>query len=808
VATSTNYGVYLSGAGTGLLNHMTITGNGSYGVYSYLSTGASYTLENSIITSNSGYGVYRGGSSGSFSYSYSDAWGNTSSDTSGVTAGPGTFSSNPLFVGATDYHLQSTSPARGAASDATDIGAYPYSVGAVNTIVVTPSSTSVAAGGTKTFTATAYDVAMQPISGVTFVWSATAAAGSINSSSGVLTASCTVGTAPAGVTASASGKSGSADVSITQGAVATVAISPTTASLGAGGSTTFTATAKDACNNAVAGASFSFGTTPGAGSITQGGVYTAPCSPGTYNSAVTVSSGGINASASVTVSTGALAALMISPQNPTLPAAGQQQFSAAGSDSCGNAVTPSVTWSATAAAGSINTTGLFTATSTPGSYGNAITATQGSVSSTTGITVTGGSVATVEVSPSMASLTPGAQQQFTAVAKDSQGNVVTGGAVTWALVSGGGSITGAGLLTASNTAGSYGASVQATVSGVTGTASLTVVAGPAATVAVTPSMATLAPSGTTTFSAQVADSFGNLRNDPVTWSVTPAAAGTITMGGVFTAGSSPGNYPGAVTATTGSLTGTASVSVQTGALSRLDLTPISTSVRAAGTVGFSVTGRDGNGNVVPVTPTWAVVHGGGMIDSNGIFTAGNVPGTYVDTVQAQANGLAVTGTVVVTAGPVVSIDVTPSHPEVDPQGTQQFTAVAHDAFGNTVTGVNFHWSVMPEAGTIDMTGLFTAGVLSGDFASAVTCDDGNGIIGMASVKVRGAATDGGMTSDGGMTNDGGTGGGAGGGSGAGGGGDNHFAAKSGCACNEASGVVPLALLALVALARRKRSSVG
>jgi len=351
VSNSATYGVYLTGAGTGLLNHDTITGNNNYGVYVSLSTGASYTLRDSIIASNTSYGVYRSGSSGTFSYSYDDAWGNPSGDTVGVSAGSSTFSSNPLFVGASDYHLQSTSPARGAASDTTDLGAFPFSVGAVNTVVVSPASTSVAAGGTKTFTATAYDVSNQPINGVTFTWSATTAAGNINASSGVLTASCSPGSAPAGVTATANGKSGSADVTITQGAVATVAISPTSASLGAGGSTTFSATAKDACNNAVGGATFSWSVTQNAGTVTQAGVYTAPCGPGSYNSAVTVTSGGLNSSASITVSTGALAVLIVSPQNPTLPAAGQQQFSTTATDSCGNAVTPSVTWSASAAAG-------------------------------------------------------------------------------------------------------------------------------------------------------------------------------------------------------------------------------------------------------------------------------------------------------------------------------------------------------------------------------------------------------------------------------------------------------------------------
>src|SRR5205823_6360397 len=76
-------------------------------------------------------------SSGTFSYSYDDAWGNPSGDTTGVSAGSGTFAANPLFVGSGNFRITSNSPARNAASDGTDLGALGYTGDATQHLVGT-----------------------------------------------------------------------------------------------------------------------------------------------------------------------------------------------------------------------------------------------------------------------------------------------------------------------------------------------------------------------------------------------------------------------------------------------------------------------------------------------------------------------------------------------------------------------------------------------------------------------------------------------------------------------------------------------
>jgi hypothetical protein len=92
---------------------------------------------------------------------------------------------------------------------------------------------------------------------------------------------------------------------------------------------------------------------------------------------------------------------------------------------------------------------------------------------------------TVKLTPASASVTTGGQQQFTATGYDQYGATMSSQpAFTWS-VSGGGTVSTAGLFTAGATAGS--ASVTASSGGVSGTASVTVTTVPAGfTISATP----------------------------------------------------------------------------------------------------------------------------------------------------------------------------------------------------------------------------------------------------------------------------------------------------------------------------------
>ncbi len=766
-------GISISGVQPSTLDHLTIANNSSNGVYAYFSQpNLNITLTSSIIASNGGYGLYgQVDYAGAMTCTSCDVWQNTDGLYGSVTV-PSNLNSNPDFVGSGNFHLQSNSPAIHAGASGSDIGAYPYSPGPLDHITLTPSPATVTAGGSIGFTAYAYDAQGNPLN-ATLTWSAASGAGTIDQN-GTLTAGCTPGTIANAITATTTvngvTKSASSNLTISAGGISQIAVTPATPSVSAGGTQTFHAAAQDACGNTVSGAIAWSVSSQSAGSINAStGVYTAPCAPGSFTNAVIATSGSVHGSTSVTVVAGAPTTLTISPPGTvTLPAGGTEQFTAAGSDTCGNVSSAGVTWSVINGGGTIDSSsGLFTAGSSSGTFTNTVKAASGSLAAEATVTVTAGNIASVTLSPSTVTLNQGVTQLFTAVAKDSSGNPVTT-AFSWAVATAAaGSIDQSGNFTAGTVAGTYAGTIQATAGGVTGTSSVTVNPGAPASVTVVPASATLAPGGSTRFSAQVADANSNpIPSASVTWAVLTAAAGTIDQGGNFVAGAAAGTFSGAVQATAGTVHGTASVTISASALSQLLIAPATATVRAGQSVAFTASGLDASGNSVSVTPTWSVLQGGGSISSSGVFTAGTTPGTYADTVQATASGLAATATVIVTAGPPVAVAVTPDQPTLAPGGTVQFSAQATDAHGNPINDA-VTWSADPRAGDITAGGLFTAGSGVGDYNAAVTATI-DGISGSTGVKIEQGSGGGSGGSSGGSG--GGAGGGSGGGSAGGSGG--------------------------------------
>jgi hypothetical protein len=165
--------------------------------------------------------------------------------------------------------------------------------------------------------------------------------------------------------------------------------------------------------------------------------------------------------------------------------------------------------------------------------------------------------ATVTISPTTATIPVSGTQQFTAVVKNSKGNVLNVAGI-WA-VTGGGTITATGLFTAGSTPGT--STITVSCSGVTATATVTVTVGPAASIAVLPQTVTLFPGGTQQFTATVRDANGNVVAATIVWTV-PNPPGTIvSTSGLFTAGSTLGSYPNSVAACAGTLCDQADVIV-------------------------------------------------------------------------------------------------------------------------------------------------------------------------------------------------------------------------------------------------------
>ena len=644
-----------------------------------------------------------------------------------IAAGGGTIAASGMFTAGTTpgTFTNTITVTSGGVTGATTVT---VTTGAVASVLVSPNPATLAINGTQAFTAVGRDAGGNVVA-ITPVWSVVAGGGAI-SGAGVFTTGVVPGTFANTVVATAAGVSGSATVIVTTGALTSISVTPDPVTLAISGTQTFTAVGRDAGGNVVAIAP-TWSIVAGGGAISAAGLFTAGTAPGTFTNTVRATSGAVSGSATVIVTTGALASITIAPSAVTLPISGTQQFTAVGRDAGGNVIAITPAWSVVAGGGAITGSGLFTAGTTPGTFTNTVTVTSGGVTSSASVTITTGALATLTVSPNPVTLVINTAQQFTAVGRDAGGNVLAIAPV-WSIMAGGGSIDAAGLFAAGTVPGTFTNTVTATSGGVTGSATVIVTTGALATIVVSPSAVTLPINGAQSYTAVGRDAGGNVIAITPTWSVV-AGGGVISAGGLFTAGTAPGAFVGTVRATSGAISGVASVTITTGALSSITVSPSTVTLPISGTQSFSAVGRDAGGNVVAVTPVWTLVAGGGAIDAAGLFTAGTVPGTFTNTVTATSGGVTGSASVTITTGALATLTVSPNPVTLAINGTQQFTVVGRDAGGNVVA-VAPAWSVVAGGGTIAAGGLFTAGTAPGTYSGTVSASSG-GVTGTATVTV-------------------------------------------------------------------------
>jgi PKD repeat protein len=191
--------------------------------------------------------------------------------------------------------------------------------------------------------------------------------------------------------------------------------------------------------------------------------------------------------------------------------------------------------------------------------------------------------------------------------------------------------------------------VTLTVSGLGGTDTSTrtnyiSVTWPLANIIVTPTPITMTVSATQTFSASGIDAGGSPMAISPTWNTD---AGTMT-GNVLTARTTPASGLH-ITATIGSISGTAIVDIIAGSLNRLTITPTVVTLTTHTTQQFTAVGFDVYNNVIThPSIVWQVtpIHVG-VIDATGWFTAGNKAGVYPNAIIAASGSISVTAKVIV-----------------------------------------------------------------------------------------------------------------------------------------------------------------
>lgn len=244
-----------------------------------------------ITVSPEGAGV-RAGTTQQYTAVAIDQYGNVNATAPIVwTTNAGSISATGLLTAQTTAQNGRTVTATwNAVSDSALVDVWPD---APTSVVVSPDPRGVPAGGSATFTATVRDQYNNLNTTATIAW--TTNAGTITSG-GVLTAQTTAQTGRS-VTATTNGVSDSATVDVYAAATSTITVSPSSATVYLNRTQQFTATARDVYGNVNASVAIAWSAT--SGSITSGGLYTAPSTAGSVT--VTATGDGVQGTASVSV---------------------------------------------------------------------------------------------------------------------------------------------------------------------------------------------------------------------------------------------------------------------------------------------------------------------------------------------------------------------------------------------------------------------------------------------------------------------------------------------------------------------------
>ena len=522
-----------------------------------------------------------------------------------------------------------------------------------------PSVNDVVAGGTVPLTAqvlvngtpleltTADDVTFAASGGGTFgAKSVVAGDVVVNYTTRDLIETATI-TATENVTGS--GYQDTSTITSVAGSLVALTVLPNTATLSADDTRQFTATGVDANGNPAVLGTIAWSVNGGIGTIASG-LFNAT-TVGSGSVTATSSIGGIgDTSGAITVTAGALANLVMSPAGALALTADQtQQFSVSGTDADGNpAVLGTINWSVNGGIGTIDSGGLFNAT-TPGTGSVTATSSLGrSVNSGT-ITVAAGALANLVMSPAGAlALTADQTQQFSVSGTDADGNPAVLGTINWSVNGGIGTIA-SGLFNAT-TPGSGSVTATSSLGRSVDSGTITVTAGALANLVMSPAGAvSLTADQTQQFSVSGTDTDGNPAVlGTINWSVS-GRIGSIDSSGLFNA-TTTGS--GSVTATSslGKSGDSGTITVSAGALDKIIVTPETATVVLNRTQQFQVAGQDADQNTVTEigTITWSATGGIGTIDSGtGLFTA-TTEGTGTVTATSTLGKSDTSGTITVT----------------------------------------------------------------------------------------------------------------------------------------------------------------
>jgi uncharacterized protein YjdB len=344
----------------------------------------------------------------------------------------------------------------------------------VQTVTVSLASTNILPGQTTQATAQLKDALGNVLTGRTVTWSSLDPSIATVSAVGVVTG---VSTGAVIIRATSEGQTGDGTETVGSAPVATVTVNLASTSLAPGQTTQATAVARDANGNVLTGRSVSWSSlNTGIATVSTSGVVTAVAAgSATIQATVETKIGTTGLTVTSTTAPAPVATVSVTLGATSLAPGQTTQATAVARDASGNVLTGRiVAWSAVnPGIATVSTSGLVTAVTAGSATIRATVETKvgdGTLTVTAPVTAT---TAAVVATVDSATLAPGHSAQGHAVAKDAQGNVLTGKTVSWS--SNNTAIATVSATTGLVTAVSAGSAlVQATVDGVAGQASVNV----------------------------------------------------------------------------------------------------------------------------------------------------------------------------------------------------------------------------------------------------------------------------------------------------------------------------------------------
>ncbi len=360
------------------------------------------------------------------------------------------------------------------------------------------------------------------------------------------------------------------------------------------------------------------------------------------STAITATYGSVQGTTTVSVTLPLLTAVAVTPAGASVAAGYTQQFTATGSYTDGSTqnLTSTATWTSSASSvATINATGLATSLAKGIST---VTASMGSISGSNTLSVTAAVLVSIAVNPGVTALPVGETQTLTATGTFSDGSTqdLTGTAAwsssapTVAAISGGAA-----------SALSVGNSTITAMSGtVQGSATINVV--PAALLSITlgPQGASVAAGNTQQFTALGAYSDGSTQNLTGTaiWSSSAPTVATVSGSGLAT---SLITGAASISATVGSINGSAMLTVTAPALVSIGVTPANGAMPLSSAQTFSATGiyTDGSTQDLTSTAMWtssapAVAPVSNTPGSQGMVTAATLGSATITATSGSING--------------------------------------------------------------------------------------------------------------------------------------------------------------------------